>query len=115
MAATVPLPVKADKAKKAVKGKKPADDEAIEDVEEEDEEDEGDDEVGGSDEGENEDDEEEEDEGEWTSDKPKFVLIHEAQHDSAKFGAIILEIVRDPESGRSDSRTLLSRHTVACR
>ncbi|KAJ1631554.1 hypothetical protein T492DRAFT_1115134 [Pavlovales sp. CCMP2436] len=39
-----------------------------------------------------------------TSDKPKFVLIHKAQHDSAKFRAMLLEIVRDPASGRSDSR-----------
>ncbi|KAJ1638630.1 hypothetical protein T492DRAFT_833551 [Pavlovales sp. CCMP2436] len=37
-------------------------------------------------------------------------LIHEAQHDSAKFGAMILKIVRDPASGRSDSRALLSAH-----
>ncbi|KAJ1627929.1 hypothetical protein T492DRAFT_1021638, partial [Pavlovales sp. CCMP2436] len=39
----------------------------------------------------------------------------QAQHDTAKFGAMILEIARDPASGRSDSRALLSRRTVARR
>ncbi|KAJ1627923.1 hypothetical protein T492DRAFT_1120201 [Pavlovales sp. CCMP2436] len=37
------------------------------------------------------------------------------QHDSAKFGATILEIARDPASGPSDSRALLSWRTVAHR
>ncbi|KAJ1635330.1 hypothetical protein T492DRAFT_836131 [Pavlovales sp. CCMP2436] len=44
---------------------------------------------------------------------PKFVLIHKVQHDPVKFGAMIrLEFARDPESGRSDLRALLSRRIV---
>ncbi|KAJ1629985.1 hypothetical protein T492DRAFT_1006582 [Pavlovales sp. CCMP2436] len=37
----------------------------------------------------------------------------QGEHDSAEFGAMILEIARDPASGRSDSRALLSRRTMA--
>ncbi|KAJ1630907.1 hypothetical protein T492DRAFT_839664 [Pavlovales sp. CCMP2436] len=37
------------------------------------------------------------------------------QHDLTKFGAVILEFTRDPESGLSDSRALLSRRTMARR
>ncbi|KAJ1620397.1 hypothetical protein T492DRAFT_1078068 [Pavlovales sp. CCMP2436] len=39
----------------------------------------------------------------------------QGEHESAKFGAMILEIARDPASGRSDSRALLFRRTVARR
>ncbi|KAJ1625225.1 hypothetical protein T492DRAFT_1041080, partial [Pavlovales sp. CCMP2436] len=37
----------------------------------------------------------------------------QGEHASAKFGAMILEIARDPASGRSDSRALLFRRIVA--
>ncbi|KAJ1633705.1 hypothetical protein T492DRAFT_979265 [Pavlovales sp. CCMP2436] len=40
---------------------------------------------------------------------------HAVRHDLVKFGVMILEIARDPASGRSDSRALLSRRTVAPR
>ncbi|KAJ1626944.1 hypothetical protein T492DRAFT_842774 [Pavlovales sp. CCMP2436] len=47
----------------------------------------------------------------WTSDKPKFVLTHIYTRRSTtrpSLGEMILKIVRDPASGRSDSRALLS-------
>ncbi|KAJ1637829.1 hypothetical protein T492DRAFT_1124550 [Pavlovales sp. CCMP2436] len=48
--------------------------------------------------------------GRATSPSLCSLIHHEAQHNSAKFGVMILKSVRDPASGRSDSRALLLAH-----